>query len=164
MENVLIKRKSLIISTFQFLVVLGVIIGAQFFHNQLMTGTIVNALLISSVVFLGLRQSIGIAIIPSLFALGLGLLPAVLAPFIPFIILGNIVLILCFYFLKNKNYWLGVISGSILKFGFLFFSSSIIFGNSLPAKVLEMMAYPQLITALLGSVLAFVVLKSFKKI
>jgi hypothetical protein len=164
MENVLIKRKELLIAVFQFLLVLGIIIGAQFFSNQFITGTIVNALLISSVVLLGLRQSFGIAIIPSLFALGFGFLPSVLAPFIPFIIVANIILILCFYFLKDKNYWFGVIIGSIFKFSFLFFSSSIIFGNSLPAKVLEMMAYPQLFTALMGSILAFIILKSLKKI
>ncbi|MDD3032747.1 MAG: hypothetical protein PHX52_02055 [Candidatus Pacebacteria bacterium] len=163
MEQSILKTKSLIISLIQFLVVLGIIILAQIiFKNQFITGTIINTLLISSVVFLGLRQSLGIAIIPSLFSVVTGLMAPVLLPFVPFIILGNIILILTFNYFKDKNFLFGGILGSFLKFGFLFLLSSQLFAF-LPAPILYAMSYPQLITALSGTFLSFILLKIFKK-
>ena len=163
MEQVIVKQK--VISSIQFLAILGIIIFAQaFLKNQLVLGSIINTILILTVFYLGLWRAVGIAILPSVFALILGFLPTLLAPFIPFIILGNIILVCMVYLLKN--YWAGAILGAVFKFGFLFFSSAVIFNllfnQALPEKVLLMMSYPQLFTALAGGLLAFIILRIFK--
>lgn len=162
METAL-KTKSITISLIQFLSILSIIILAQvIFKNQFITGSIINALLICSVFFLGLRQSIGIAIIPSLFSVLTGLMAPAIIPFVPFIILGNIILVVTFNYLKNSYFLAGAI-GSVLKFAFLFLSSSYLF-SFLPEPILYAMSYPQLITAILGVVLAFIILKKLKKV
>lgn len=164
MEKTISKTKSLLLPLIQFLSILGIIILTQvFLKNQFIVGTIINALLISSVMFLGLRQAISIAIIPSLFSVFTGLMSFAILPFVPCIILGNLILILVFNFFKDKNYFLGGILGSILKFGFLFLTSAFLF-SFLPQGILYAMSYPQLITALLGTFLAFIILKAFKRI
>lgn len=164
MEKTISEIKSLTIPLIQFLSILGIIILIQvIFKNQFIVGTIINALLIMSVIFLGLRQAIGIAIIPSLFSILTGMMPVVILPFVPCIIIGNLILVSTFNFLKDKNYLLGGILGSILKFGFLFSISSLLF-SFLPKGILYAMSYPQLFTALMGTLLSFVILKAFKKI
>jgi len=68
--------------------------------------------------------------------------------------------------LRKKNFWLGAVSAAFLKFIFLFLSSSFIVSwfikNSLPQKIITMMTWPQLITALLGAVIAWLFLKARK--
>ncbi|TSD05139.1 MAG: [Fe] hydrogenase subunit HymD [Parcubacteria group bacterium Athens0714_12] len=112
------------------------------------------------------HNAILIGLIPSLIALSTGLLPPVLAPMIPFIMAGNTILILTFSYLKEKNFWLGVISASFLKFIFLFSASSIVINlllkKEIAAKVALMMSWPQLLTALSGGLLAYLFLKFFK--
>jgi len=151
-----------------FVVLLGIASSVPLFHNQFITGPIVNATLLIAVALLGVRDGLLIGLIPSSIALATGLLPAVLAPMIPFIIVGNAILVVTFGFLKGKNYWLGVISGSVLKFVFLFGTSSIVTGlllnQQLAANVAVMMSWPQLVTALAGGLLAYGFLQSTKKL
>ncbi|HOI59690.1 MAG TPA: hypothetical protein PKU93_00025 [Candidatus Pacearchaeota archaeon] len=163
MEKTISKSKNFILPLIQFFSILGIIILSQIvFKNQFITGTIINALLICSVMFLGLRQAIGIAIIPSLFSVFTGLMTPAVLPFVPCIILGNIILVWTFNFFKNKNYIFGGILASVLKFSFLFGTSSVLF--NLPKQILYAMSYPQLITALVGTFLAILILKKYKKI
>ena len=139
---------------------------------QWVVGPIVNAVLILTLLKFGFRSAVAIAVIPSLMALSGGLLPIVLAPVVPFIMLGNIILILCvdwFYSNfkdKTKGYWTGVIVGASLKFLFLFLSVNIISGlliqQELAVKVAQMMSWPQLYTAMIGGVIAWGVWKKFK--
>jgi len=65
---------------------------------------------------LGVDFAILIGLIPSVIALGVGLLPAVLVPMVPFIMISNTLLVVCFAYLRKKNYWLGVVVSSFLKF------------------------------------------------
>ena len=141
--------------------------------SQWITGPIVNAVLILTLLKFGLRNAISVAIAPSLVALSSGLLPVVLAPIVPFIIFGNMILILCVDWAyhsfkdKTKGYWTGVIVGATLKFLFLFLSINIISGllikQELVAKVAQMMSWPQFYTAVIGGVIAWGVLKGSKK-
>jgi len=151
-----------------FVVLLVIASAAPLFRNQFITGSIVNDTLLVATVLLGMRDGVLIGLIPSSMALAVGLLPPVLAPMIPFIIVGNAILVLTFGYLKNKNYWLGLVSGSVLKFAFLFGTSSIV-GNLLlnqkvAASVAAMMSWPQLVTALLGGLLAYGFLQGTKKL
>jgi len=160
--EIALKTKSITISLIQFLGVLSIIILSQMiFKNQFITGTIINTLLICSLYLLGSRQAIGIAIIPSLFSVLTGLMAPAIIPFVPFIILGNIILILSLNYFKN--YFIGGVLGAFLKFLFLFLSSSFIF-TFLPEPICYAMSYPQLITATLGVALAFIILKTLKRV
>lgn len=170
MQNIrtLILRKKLIIDLMAFTVLTGIITIAPLFHNQMITGPIVNAVLFISVVFLGVQNALLIGLIPSVIALSAGLLPAVMAPMIPFIMLSNAILIIVFNYLKDRNYWLGMISAGVLKFAFLFSTSSIVVNlllkKEIAAKVVAMMSWPQLITALIGGIIAYIFLRSLKQV
>ncbi len=145
-----------------------------YIHLQWLTGPIVNAILILALFILGIRASLLLCLIPSLMALAGGLLPAVLAPAVPFIMIGNVILVLAVdWFYRSASqplagYWQGVIAGAILKFGFLFFSVSMIakllIKKNLAIKIAQMMSWPQLATALAGGLIAWLVLKWLRKI
>jgi len=87
---------------------------------------------------------------------------------VPFIMMGNTILILVFGFFRKKNYWLGVVLASALKFLFLFATSSIVIDlllkKEVAQKVAAMMSLPQFLTALAGGVIAYLILKSIKKV
>jgi hypothetical protein len=152
-----------------FIVLLGIASAAPLIgHQQFITGPIVNATLLIATVLLGLRGGILIGLIPSTIALSVGLLPPVLAPMIPFIILGNAILVVTFGYLRDKNYWLALVSGSILKFAFLFGTSGMVINLLLDQKVASnvamMMSWPQLATALMGGLIAYGFLRGTKSI
>ena len=160
--KILTLNKPAVISLTIFAALLAVAVFAPFLHNQLITGSIVNAVLFLAAAMLGWPAAVAIGTLPSLIAATSGTLPAPLIPMIPFIITGNAILIAVFYLLKNKNYWLGVLSASILKFFFLYSTSSVLFNLILPQKLVPqtalMMSWPQLITALAGGALAYLVI------
>lgn len=176
MENT--KSKALtqvqIEALFKFLLLSGLAILVPFFvHNQWLTGPIVNALLILTLFMIGFRAAVFIALIPSVIALSAGLLPAVLAPMIPFIMIGNIIFVLTIDFIYNKfgstnnSYWTSVLIASSLKFLFLLLSvniiSKLLLKSELAIKVAQVLSWPQFYTALLGGLIAFVILKWLRK-
>jgi hypothetical protein len=150
---------------FSILIAAAIVLPAVI-HNQLLTGPIINSLLFLGSALLAPELAILVGILPSLVALSSGLLPAPLAPMIPFIMVSNVILIVIFYHLRKKNYWLGVGAASVLKFLFLLGSSSIVINlllkKELAKQVSMMMSLPQLLTALAGGFIAFIVLKLFK--
>lgn len=150
-----------------FVLLLGIATAATLFPNQFITGPIVNATLLVAVASLGMRDAILIGLIPCSIALAVGLLPPVLAPMIPFIIVGNAILVVTFGYLRQRNYWLGLVAGSILKFAFLFGTSSIVISlllnQNLASSVAVMMSWPQLVTALAGGMIAYGVLRGLRK-
>lgn len=160
------KEKTLVLA--QFGILLAIALIAPFIKQQAITGSIVNAVLFVSTVLLGATGGMLIGLIPSVISLSVGLLPAILAPMIPFIILGNAILVVIFSHFKEKNYWLGIFLGSALKFLFLFNASSIVINlllkKELAAKVALMMSWPQLFTALSGGLIAYLFLKLCKKL
>lgn len=162
-----INRKKVFTLT-QFTALVVVATTVPLFNQQAITGLVVNATLFVSVALLGVQNAILVGLIPSLVALSTGLLPPVLAPMIPFIMVGNTILIMVFGYLKERNFWLGVITASVLKFLFLFSTSSIVINlllkKEVATKVAMMMSWPQLLTALVGGLLAFVFLKGIRKI
>ena len=151
----------------QFVVLVGIATAAPLIGQQAITGPIVNASLFLSTIFLGVRAGILVGLLPSLIALSVGLLPPVLAPMIPFIMIGNVILVLCFDFLKKRNYWLRVVIASGLKFFFLFATSSIVVNlvlkTEIAKRVAGIMSWPQFLTALAGGLIAYLGIKSFKK-
>ncbi|MCK5062059.1 hypothetical protein KAR28_05955 [Candidatus Parcubacteria bacterium] len=145
-----------------------------FIHLQWLTGPIVNAILIITLFLIGIRSALVLCLVPSMMALAGGLLPAILAPVIPFIMIGNVILVLAidwFYInIKDnrKGFAIGIVVGAALKFIFLFFSVSVIsdllIKQELAVKVAQMMSWPQFATAITGGMLAWVALKWLKRI
>ena len=150
-----------------FALFLGICIFAPFLKQQFITGPIVNAVLFISTAVLGIGGGILIGFLPSMVSAFAGLLPSPLLPMIPYIIISNGILVLVFTSLRKKNFLTAVLSASFVKFLFLYLSSSFIISffirKSLPAQIISMMSWPQLITALIGGVIAYFVLKIIKK-
>ena len=143
------------------LVFVGAAALAPLAHSQLVTGTIVNAALFGAVMLVGFRAAVSVAVIPSLIALAVGTLLMVMVPMIPFIMASNIVLAGTFALLKKANYWVAASAASVVKFGMLVLSANIILAamthGKATAVLASMMGWPQLITALLGAGLAYLV-------
>lgn len=156
----------LVIAKFSLLV--GVASIMPLWHNQWVTGPIVNATLFLTAWFLGIRAGIMVGLIPSAIALGAGLLPTIMAPMVPFIMISNAILVLTVDALRKRNYWLSVIIASGFKFLFLAGTSSIVINllikKEVAAKVATMMNWPQLATALIGGIIAFAFIKYFKRV
>ncbi|MEI6835547.1 MAG: iron hydrogenase [Candidatus Falkowbacteria bacterium] len=148
----------------RFTALLSVAILAPLVHNQILTGSLVNATLFIAAATLGLGAAVLISFLPSLFALLTGTLPLALAPLLPFIMLSNILLVLSFTAFSKSNFWWRISLAATLKFVFLYLVSSLavklLFGGALIGVATIMLSWPQLLTALLGGVLAFVVLKN----
>lgn len=151
----------------EFAVLVAVAAIVPLFHQQMITGPIVNATLFLATALLGSSAGILVGLIPSVIALSVGLLPPVLAPMIPFIMIGNTILVLTFNVFKDKNYWLGIFISSILKFVFLYGTSSVVINlllkKEIAYQVSIMMSWPQLLTAVIGGALAYLFLKFYKK-
>ncbi|OGG87604.1 hypothetical protein A3B87_00610 [Candidatus Kuenenbacteria bacterium RIFCSPHIGHO2_02_FULL_39_13] len=153
----------------RFLVILTMATGAPLIgiHSQWLTGPIVNMSLILAVFLIGIRGALLVGILPSTIALGTGLLPAILAPMIPFIIISNTILILVVDWFKNYNYFLGLFFAAGAKYLFLFITSSIVINlllnQALAPTVAAMMSWPQFFTAVIGGVLAWGILKFINK-
>ncbi len=128
---------------------------------QFVTGPLVNMMLILSAFFVG---GLGGSLIGGLtpwIAFTRGILPPPLAPLIPFIIVGNIILVLSFYFLQNKNRYLAIITGAILKYAIL--AVGVRFLVDVPPKIAKMMQIPQLLTAVTGGLLALFIIKFIRR-
>lgn len=157
-EKCLTDNRVALTTVVQFVVLLSVSILAPFIHSQIITGSIVNALLFISVLTVGLNGALLLCLIPSIFALLAGTLSPAFSPLIPFIIVANILLVVSFSYLKKRNYWVGVISASLLKFLFLLVTSA-----SILKIINPIFSWLQLLTALIGGVLAYFLLKFSKK-
>ena len=132
-------------------------------HPQAFVGIIVNAMLIASALNIKGAKLLPVIIAPSLGALSRGILfgpfTIFLVYMIPFIWIGNTILVFSFKWLKlrlKKNYWLTLVIGSLLKSGFLFLSAYVLFLlGIIPVIFLTAMGTMQLITALAGGAAAF---------
>lgn len=129
-----------------------------FIHNQWFTGTLINAILILSYLLFGLRRALFLTFIPSIAALTTGLLPLVLVPIIPFIVAGNILLILIFHYFEHLNNILKITLAAFLKFVFLYTSTYFITQFFLfdmqYSIVFLLFGWHQFATALMGGLIA----------
>jgi hypothetical protein len=159
MEQAISSNSKALLKVSQFLLILSLIVVAPLIGNQFITGITVNALLLGSVILFGFSGALSLCFIPSSISLFTGLLPWVMAPMVPFIIVGNILLVLVFELFRKKNFFLGLIPGALLKFSFLFFVSNYLINffiqQSVASKIAVMMSWPQLITALAGGFIVY---------
>lgn len=136
----------------QFIALLLIVFWAPFIGNQFITGTIVNATLILSFFLLGYKSAVLLCFLPSVISLLLGFMPA--AIMLPFIMIGNVILVSAFKLIKN--YWIALFSGGIVKASLLFLTASIFISSPV---VLSMMSWPQLLTAISGGLLTYLIKK-----
>ena len=144
--------------------------------NTIITGSLVNLMLIIGVMIGGLASGLTIALISPSFAMLFGIGP----PFgllIPFITLGNIVLVFCWHFLGKKHFAAPIVVSvsaavvaAVAKFATLYLGVvkvAVPLFLKLPApqatKISAMFSLPQLLTALIGGGLAILILPVLKK-
>ncbi len=152
-----------------FALLLAVGIVPLFIHNQAITGVFVNFILIFTCLKLGIRSALPLAFVPSIAAVSSGMFPLPLAPMIPFIMAGNIVLVLIIHFFKHNdslfqhNCFVTLTLAALAKFALLYSTSHFLAQHFLPQmwfdKVMVMMSWPQFATAMVGGIFAFLVMK-----
>lgn len=136
-------------------------------HPQLLTGSIVNSFIIFAALRFRGKNILPVILLPSIAAFFRGLLfgpfTIFLAYLIPFIWIGNALLLFSMKYLHaklNKNYFLSLLAGALLKSLFLFASAFLLYSTiHLPALFLESMGVLQFITALIGGILTFILTK-----
>ena len=127
---------------------------------QYITGPLINMVLFVAAMVVGWGGVLIGGLTPWL-AFVRGILPPPLAPIIPFIILGNIILVIVYYLLRKQNNYLAIILAAITKFAILSYGVKSV--ASLPPKVAQMMQLPQLLTALVGGILALFLIKALAR-
>jgi hypothetical protein len=156
-------RKTLFITRLVVLLAITLAIGLIGLPQPI-TGPFINFMLILTTMMISAPAGLIMGCITPLLALLRGQLPAPLAAMVPFIILANLLFVLCFALLKTGNvltaahYYLrnglAIFAAAALKFVVLFASARFIFplllGKTIPEKLISILTLPQLITALLG--------------
>lgn len=146
--------------------ILSFFVPFAFGHPQWLVGTIVNACLFTAAIYLPRKYFVPLAVLPSLGVLARGIifgpLTFFLVYFLPFIWLGNSILLFVFSRICNTQKTIPLKSGMAvvgsagLKFLVLFGAANIYFKfGVVPAVFLQTMGLFQLATALVGGVVAF---------
>lgn len=134
-------------------------------NSNFIVGPLVNACLLIAASAVGLWGAAIIAFITPFAAILTG--ATIPLPFVPFIAIGNFLLVLCYYLLRKKRIT-GLMAGALLKFSFLYAAVTIFLGLAqvkpqLAAVMYFTFGWPQLVTALLGGVIALIVTDYLKK-
>lgn len=119
---------------------------------QYATGPLVNTMLYVAAVFVGIWGGVAIGLVTPVIAFWRGILPPPLGPMIPFIALGNAVLVIVYGLVEKRSKYIAVIAASVIKY--LVLAGAVGFVVSVPPKIAQMMQVPQLITALAGGAIA----------
>lgn len=145
-------------------------------NSNFVVGPLVNACILIATAAAGLWGGVIVSIVSPFSALITGATLPI--PFLPFVALGNLVLAVAFYFslkgkklkasLKEYTKYIGILVGSILKFLFLFAAVATFLSiYDAPEKLHSVMyftfSWPQLVTAIVGGVIALVVIKALEK-
>jgi len=125
-----------------------------------LTGPFVNLLLALAVIWVGTASGVIIGLLTPWAALLLGILPAPLAPAIPFIMIGNALYsfsigLLHRHFPTKPGQAAGVVAGSVAKF--LVIAGAATYVLTLPPPITGVLLLPQLYNALIGGLLAVVI-------
>jgi hypothetical protein len=119
---------------------------------QYATGPLVNTMLYVASVFVGIWGGVAIGLITPVIAFWRGILPPPLGPMIPFIALGNAVLVIVYGLVVKRNKYVAIVAASVIKY--LVLAAAVRFVVAVPPKIAQMMQVPQLMTALAGGAIA----------
>lgn len=150
---------------------LAVAIAFQIFgkfipYNNFIVGPVVNAVLIVATAAAGLWSGAAISVIAPLISSITNkapIAPLVLA-FSPFIIIGNFLIVLCFYLLRKKSKITGIALGALLKFGFMYaavsiFTAKVEMEPKFALTLTNLFGWSQLMTAVAGGAIALIILR-----
>ncbi len=142
---------------------------------QPVTGPLVNALLLITAETLGPAPAVALGLVTPLGGLLHGVLPLPLAVMIPFIMLGNATFVALYATLHRRNRWVALVAAAVSKFGLLCAAVNLWAVHPLaltvdgvrrtvtmPVAFVNMLSWPQLVTAFAGGLLAFAVLRVLK--
>ena len=175
-----IKKQTLFIT--QTAVMIALLLGVQFVtrpFGQFVTGSLVNLILLTSLFIIGIGSGVTVGILSPFLAFFVGIGPA-LPQVTPFMAVGNVLLVLVASFVRNKITKhnkkdvfftvVGLISASTAKFLFLWVGLVIIALPLIPGikeqqvtMLSAAFSWPQLVTALIGSSLAMLVVPLLKR-
>ena len=139
--------------------------------NTIITGSIVNMMLVISVMSCGLATGLTVAAVSPVMAAALGIAPNWL--FAPFIALGNLALVTIWHLIGNRKMgpkyvpWIiALVTAAVAKFLIMHFGVvGIVMG--LPFRLETLLgspfSLPQCLTASIGGVLAIIVFPTLKK-
>lgn len=144
-------------------------------NNTLITGSIVNLILIVSVMLCGLKTAASVAVLSPVFAKLFGIGP--LWGIVPFVMLGNLAIITVWYLLTKKElinqvvtYSVACVLGAVVKFiviylGVVKLAVPIILALPEPQATVISSAFsvPQLFTALIGGAISVLIVPVLKK-
>jgi len=153
---------------------LRVIIPMPTTMNLFVVGSLVNLALIIAGVTVGIRGGVAIAVLAPVIALLQGFIGNPIL--VPFVALGNVVIVTAAALLYKNNKYLAIAGGAVAKFAVLYLSIvkyafPTLIAPALPAaqagKMASLLAYqfswPQLVTAALGGMLAILILPLLDK-
>lgn len=168
------KQRTLWVTRTGVLIALLVIVQALTagLGNQFVTGSLVNLILVVSVMLCDVGTGAAVAVLSPVFAklFGIGPLPQL----IPVVMLGNVVLVLVWFFVCKKmsgtaGKAVACAAAAVCKFLVLFIGITKIalpllgLPDQKAAVISAMFSYPQLITAAIGGALALLILPVLKK-
>ncbi|MEM4598526.1 MAG: hypothetical protein QW400_02445 [Candidatus Diapherotrites archaeon] len=136
-------------------------------QQQLIVGTLVNAMLVLSAIRLRMRYSMPAIFLPSLGVVSAGMLFGNLTQYlillVPFIWIGNFALVSVFKKMSRRPFHIRALSAAALKASLLSIATfALVLFSLVPSALLVPMSLVQFVTALSGSALAFAMLKGLK--
>ena len=148
----------------------GAVIAGPFSVTQLVTGSLVNCVLFVFTAQVGILSGVIIGFLSSILASLLGIGPAIVAV-VPVVGCGNAILAGLFGLSCKKNWKreIAMVVCAVLKCAFLWVAVPAVIASlgTVPAKqaavMSAMFSWPQGVTALIGGVLALVILPRLKK-
>ncbi|NMA66325.1 MAG: ECF transporter S component [Clostridiaceae bacterium] len=163
-----ITRTSLLLAIAIISQFLGKFIGP---HNNFIVGPIVNAILLVATHITGILGGIIISVVAPLVSALTNKAPIapIILAFSPFIIGGNIVYVLLYALIKNRNSILGIAVGSVVKAAFLYASVKAFLyfmkiNEPVATTLTTLFSWPQLLTAVIGGAIALAVIPAVKKV
>lgn len=149
--------------------------------GQLVTGSLVNAVLAVTVLLVGLSSGVTVAVISPVLAYLLGIAPQILT--VPAIVAGNTVFVILLHFIAGKDgkklvrQVVAWAVAAVAKFATLYaivvglicgvLADALLEAGALKASMLKMLSatfsWPQLITALIGGAVALIIVPVIRK-
>ena len=140
-------------------------------RNQFITGSVVNMVLIVSVMTSGLATGLSVAAVSPIMATFLGIGPTWVL--VPFIIVGNIILVTLWHVIGNRKKGgkyaaqiVALVVAAAAKFIVIYLfvvQIAIPYIPNIPRQAAVIFSYPQLITASIGGALAIIALIPLRK-
>lgn len=157
---------------------IALLIGVQYVTRsmgQYVTGALVNLVLITAGLLCGLWGGLAVAVLSPICAFMVGIGPA-FPQVVPAIMLGNAVIVLLWHLIAGgkqtgtPGYLLAIVSGAVAKYLVLFFvivklliPYVLTLNEKQTAMLTASFSVPQLITALIGGVLAWLLVPSLRR-